>query len=198
MRLFVAFSSQALKIFEDGDSTTSLAAFDHSFFLFDGFFFPSHTWWEFPWLQLVTTDVCLLASRLWEKTVSVLFVTSFHEAKDYHQSSPSYSDVASSAWINSVSPACLECLTPLSLWPSTGLGLAYHCLSLWNPKLDVTHYDKCGLTNTNWKGITIFLQLLAVLLLIQPSMWLAFFTSRAHCWIVFKNPRSCPTELLSL
>lgn len=81
----------------------------------------------------------------------------------------------------------LECLTPLSLWPSIGLSLAYQCLSGWNPKLDIIHYAKRDLANANWKGITISLQLLAALLLMQPSMWLAFITSRAHCWFVFKN-----------
>ena len=81
----------------------------------------------------------------------------------------------------------LECLTPLSLWPSIGLSLAYQCLSVWNPKLDIIHYAKRDLANANWKGITISLQLLAALLLMQPSKWLAFITSRAHCWFVFKN-----------
>lgn len=86
----------------------------------------------------------------------------------------------------------LECLTPLSLWPSIGLSLAYQCLSVWNPKLDITHYAKCGLAHANWKGLTIFYELLAALLLMQPSMWLAFITSRAHCWFVFKNFTSDP------
>lgn len=39
----------------------------------------------------------------------------------------------------------------------------------------------------NWKGAATFLKLLATLLLMQPGMWLAFITSRAHCWIMLNN-----------
>lgn len=131
----------------------------------------------------MSTDVCLLASCLWEKTVSVLFIILKIIIKT---PSPTQTLLFQSGQTQ-FPLLVLEYIIPLSLWPSIGLSLAYQCLSVRNPKLNITHYAKCGLAHANWKGITISLQLLAALLLMQPSMWLAFITSRAHCWFVFKN-----------
>lgn len=48
-----------------------------------------------------------------------------------------------------------------------------------------TLYPKWSLISTEYKGIITFLELLAVLLLLQPKTALAFFAARAHCWLLF-------------
>lgn len=46
-------------------------------------------------------------------------------------------------------------------------------------------YSKWSLVSSEDKRIITFLELLAVLLLLQPKTALAFFAARAHCWLLF-------------
>lgn len=64
-------------------------------------------------------------------------------------------------------------------------------------------YSRCGLTNLSKGEITLLINLLAVLLLIQPEKLLAFLAVRAHCRLMFSslpicNPRSFTPEQLNL
>ena len=73
------------------------------------------------------------------------------------------------------------------LWPSSGYAPTGPCLSYWGLHI-WTQYSRWGLTSAEQKGRITSLHLLATLLLMQPRIQLAFWTARAHRWLMSNLP----------
>lgn len=86
-----------------------------------------------------------------------------------------------------------------SLWlPLVLLQSIHVLLTLGSPKLD--RAVRRSLTSTEQRGKITALDLLAAVLLVQPSLLLAFL-GQAHCWLIFNlsvgQPSSPSAKLLS-
>ena len=80
--------------------------------------------------------------------------------------------------------------------------LQYVCIALVLGSAELDTALEMLFTSARQRGRITFLHLLAILLLMQPRIPLAFFTARAHGWFMFslvstRTPRASSVKLLS-
>lgn len=78
---------------------------------------------------------------------------------------------------------------------STSLSLIFQCL-FWAGRKQ-SYQARCGLASATCQGIITSLGLLAVLLLMQPRIQFAAFSSRRGCWPMFSLQSACTSRALS-
>ena len=97
-----------------------------------------------------------------------------------------------------------RCSSPLIiflalLWICSSMSMSFLC---WGPQ-SWTQYSRWGLTRAERRGRITSHDLLAMLLLMQPRIQLAFWAASAHYWLMFSfasanTPKPFLTGLLSI